>query len=72
MNNHTRMALPVEVDLLKLTARVNELEHQVEVLKASVKPLMDYWSRGDIDDLKPLINPNLFHDDGVINELESY
>lgn len=68
MNDESRMALPIEVDVLKLTARINELEYQVEVLKKSVRPVMDYWDRGDIDDLKPLINSNLFENEVYVEK----
>jgi hypothetical protein len=66
MNNE----LPVEIEWVKLTARVNELEHQVEVMKDAIRWLIftgDVYDYDKIAELKVLVNPNLFPDDEVID-----
>jgi hypothetical protein len=68
--NEKRIATPVETDVVKLTARVNELERQLEILKQVVSYHVRYMDNGFelLRDLKPLINPNLFPGDVLIEK----
>ena len=58
----SRMALPIELDMIRVVSRVNELEHQVEVIKSLIKKGIKRDECDEFHELKVLINKELFHE----------
>lgn len=58
----SRMVLPIEMDVIKLMARVNELESQAEVMKGAIRWLIFKEGVFDYEELamlKTLVKPAL-------------